>query len=244
MGVPMAKCQSMMKGEISWACDVINHKKTVEQVYKELLPMLKPKKPFLANPAELLEQDDEEYELARRRGPGPCINAQDEKHYPDIVQDMTFCGESIKKYHYHGLKELGKIRECLIEQKGFTKDCSVCTAGGLGACRVRRCSKTCGNPAKLYEEDCFTCQADCVLDMAKCSGIDGVPMAKCQSMMKGEISWACDVINHKTTVEQIYKELYPKLKPQNLVALELDLAELGEAYEQDPEEVKTLFLEE
>jgi len=153
-------------------------------------------------------------ELERRGGPGACINAKDEKLFPDIITDMTACGESIKKYHYHGLKELGKLRECMIDQKGFTNRCTVCMAGGLGACRARFCSKKCGNPPKLYEQDCFECEAGCALKGMKCGGLYGAPMDVCEKMMPTELGWACDVMHGKKTLEQTYKELLPMLKPK------------------------------
>lgn len=49
--------------------------------------------------------------------------------------------------------------------------------------------------------------------MTKCGGINDASYATCQKMVTGDISWLCDVIHGKDTVQQIYKKLLPALKP-------------------------------
>merc|ERR1712087_737132 len=108
-----------------------------------------------------------------------------------------------------------------VEQKGFTGGCTRCTGGGLGSCRARFCTKKC---TKGMTEDCFECDAGCVLKMTKCGGIDDAPMATCQKMMTGELSWACDVIHKKKTIAETWKEIEPLVNKDKKGPKALDLS--------------------
>jgi len=150
---------------------------------------------------------------------GKCMNAQDEKLFPDIIPDMKACGKEIKAKGYRGLNALHHFKECMQTQHGFSKDCAECP-GTLVACKALHCSRKCkskgGKPMELWLEPCFECVAGCTEKMTKCAGIDKASFAKCQTMLTGELGWVCDILAGKKTVQQTWKELAPILKPKAL----------------------------
>merc|ERR1719229_339160 len=160
---------------------------------------------------------------------GKCMNPTDEAKFPDLVNDMKGCGVDIKKHHWRGLKALGEFKKCMATQYGFTKGCTDCQ-GTFVACRALHCTKKCGakdgKKEQLWEEPCFDCVAMCGEKMTKCGGLDKAPMAQCQKMLAGDLVWMCDVVHGTKTVQQVFKELEPMLKPKTPTMFELDIPEL------------------
>jgi len=182
---------------------------------------------------ERMEAFSEDLE-GKKKAKGKCMNEKDEKLFPSIVPDMQACGKVIKKAGYRGLNALHHFKLCMQNQHGFTKECTECS-GTFVACKVLHCTKKCGSkggkPMQLWKEPCFECVGMCAEKMTKCAGIDDVSFTKCQSLMTGQLSWVCSVLAGKMTIQQVWKELEPVLKPHTNV--DLDLAELFEIFEDD-----------